>query len=84
MALWWLGNAVLLFVVVPAVVVLLARLLGQVRRLNKLAEQTLEHGVEVAGALDGLPQLVETKSLTAEARTVVDRYRVALLRLVGA
>ena len=83
MALWWLGNAVLLVVVAPAVVVLLTGLLRQVQRLNRLADRALEHGVGVAGALDGLPQLVETKSLTAEARAVVDRYRSALLRLVG-
>ena len=35
MALWWLGNAVLLLVVAPAVVVLLTALFRQVQRLNK-------------------------------------------------
>ena len=84
MALWWVGNALLLLVVAPAVVLLLTGLLGAVRRLNRLADVALEHGVELAADLDGLPRLVETKNLTAETRGVVERYGGALLRLVGA
>jgi hypothetical protein len=84
MALWWVGNAVLLFVVAPAVVVLLTGLLRAVRRLNRLADDALEHGVQVAAELDGLPRLVETKNLTSETRGLVERYGGALLRLVGA
>ena len=84
MALWWIGNALLLFVVAPAVVVLLTGLLRAVRRLNRLADRALEHGVQLAADLDGLPKLVETKNLTAESRSLVERYGSALLRLVGA
>jgi hypothetical protein len=84
MALWWVGNALLLLVVAPAVVVLLTGLLRAVRRLNRLADGALEHGVELAAELDGLPKLVETKNLTAETRSLVERYGGALLRLVGA
>jgi len=84
MALWWVGNAVLLLVVAPAVVVLLTGLLRAVRRLNRLADGALEHGVQLAAELDGLPRLVETKNLTSETRSLVERYGAALLRLVGA
>lgn len=84
MALWWIGNALLLLVVAPAVVFLLTGLLRAVRRLNRLADQALEQGVQLAADLDGLPKLVETKRLTSEARNLVERYGSALLRLVGA
>ena len=84
MALWWVGNAVLLLVVAPAVVVLLTGLLRAVRRLNRLADGALEPGVQLAAELDGLPRLVETKNLTSETRSLVERYGAALLRLVGA
>lgn len=84
MALWWVGNALLLLVVAPAVVLLVTALHREVRRLNRLADSALEHGVQLAAELDGLPRLVETKGLTTETRNVVERYGETLLRLVGA
>jgi hypothetical protein len=84
MALWWIGNAVLLVVVAPVVVVLLTRLLGQVTRLNRLADDILEHGVALSGQLDALPKLVHTHELTTAAHGLVGRYGGAVLRLVEA
>ncbi len=80
---WWIGNAALAVVVAPIVVVLLTALLGQVLRLNRLADDVLENGVAVTGELDALPKLVQTKELTAGARGLVERYGGALLRLIG-
>src|SRR5262245_3810515 len=54
MALWWIGNAVLLLVVAPVCLYLLTGLLKQVRRLNRLADTVLEHGVGLSGQLDAL------------------------------
>lgn len=84
MTLWWIGNAVLLFVVAPVVTVLLTRLLGQVRRLNRLADAVLDHGVALTGRLDAVPKLIETQQLTNAARGLVGRYGAAVLRMVRA
>lgn len=84
MNLWWIANAALVGVVVPAMVVLLARLLGHVRRLNRLAETVLEHGTALSGELEDFPKLLETQQLTAAARGLVDRYCVGVLRMVRA
>lgn len=83
MALWWIGNAALLVVVAPAVVVLLTRLLRQVNRLNKLADDILEHGVALTGELDGLPNLIKTRELTAAAHGLVGRYGDAVVGIMG-
>lgn len=84
MTLWWIGNAVLLAVVAPAVVFLLTGLLRQVMRLNKLAEGVLDHGVALSGHLDALPQLLTTRELTTAAHGLVGQYGGALLVMVDA
>ena len=82
MALWWIGNAVLLLVVAPVCVYLLTGLLKQVQRLNRLADAVLEHGVGVSGQLDGLPKLLTTNQLTTAARGLVGRYGAGVLGMV--
>ena len=83
MTLWWIGNAVLLLVVAPAVIVLLVRLLKQVNRLNRLADRVLDQGVAVTGNLDALPKLLETQQLATAAHGLVGRYGAALLGVVA-
>ena len=82
MNLWWIGNIVLLVVVAPAVVFLLSGLLHQVRRLNRLADDVLEHGVGLTGQLDALPALLRTRELTTAAQGLVGRYGGAVLGMV--
>ena len=82
MNLWWIGNLVLLVVVAPAVTVLLLGLLRQVNRLNRLADEILEHGVGVTAQLDALPALAQTKELTSAAHGLVGRYGAGLLGAV--
>lgn len=82
MALWWIGNAALLLVVAPAVIVLLTGLLKQVQRLNRLADTVLEHGVGLTGELDALPKLLQTKQLTEAAGGLVGRYGGAVVAVV--
>ena len=82
MTLWWIGNAVLLVVVAPVVVVLLAGLLRQVQRLNRLADTVLEQGVSVTGQLDALPKLLTTQQLAAAANGLVGRYAGDVLAMV--
>lgn len=82
MNLWWIGNLALLVVVAPAVVVLLMGLLRQINRLNRLADDVLEHGVALSGHLDALPALGETRQLASAAHGLVGRYGTGLLGMV--
>lgn len=82
MTLWWIGNAVLLLVVAPAVIVLLVGLLKQVNRLNRLGDRVLDQGVAVTSNLDALPRLLETQQLATAANGLVGRYGTALLGVV--
>ena len=82
MTLWWIGNAVLLLVVAPVCVILLTGLLKQVRRLNRIADTVLEHGVGLSGQLDALPALLTTNQLTTAARGLVGRYGAGILGMV--
>ena len=82
--LWWIGNAALLLVVAPIAVVLLARLLKQVMRLNTLADVAIENAVSLTGRLQALPKLLTTNQLTTAAHGLVGRYGGAIVKMVNA
>lgn len=84
MALWWIGNAVLAFVVAPLVILLANRLVRRALEVKRYADDVLEHGVALTGALDDIPKLVTTKELTGAAVGLVGRYGAALTALQGA
>ena len=80
--LWWIGNLILLFVVVPVVLLLLNRLLRQIMEVNAYANDILEHGVALTGTLDSVPKLVRTRELAGTAGQAANRYVSALSRIV--
>ncbi len=82
MLLWWIGNLVLLFVVVPVVLLLLNRLLRQIMEINAYANDILEHGVGITAALDGVPKLLRTRELAGTAHQAAGRYVGALQRVL--
>lgn len=82
MILWWIGNLVLLFVVVPVVLLLLNRLLRQIMEIDAYANDILEHGVGITAALDAVPKLVRTRELVGTAQGAAGRYVSALQRIV--
>ena len=82
MLLWWIGNLVLLFVVVPVVLLLLNRLLRQIMEINSYANDILEHGVGITSALDGVPKLLRTRELVNTAQGAAGRYVGALQRVL--
>ena len=82
--LWWIGNAALLLAVAPIAVVLLARLLKQVLRLNKLADAALGNAVSLTGKLGALPKLLTTAELCSAANGLVGRYGGAIVKMVNA
>lgn len=82
MLLWWIGNLVLLFVVVPVVLLLLNRLLRQIMEIDAYANDILEHGVGITAALDSVPKLVRTRELVNTAHGAAGRYVGALQRVL--
>ncbi len=79
---WWIGNAVLFFVVIPVVIFLANRVLRPVREIKAYADDVLEHGVALTGTLDAVPKLAETRALTSAARQCVGQYGAALEALL--
>ncbi len=82
MALWWIANIVLIFVVAPVVVFLLNKVLRPIFEIDRYVADVLEHGVLLTGTLDAVPNLVRTCELTGQARLNVTRYGLALARLL--
>ena len=74
MTLWWIGNAVLLLVVLPVVVVLLRGVLGEARSIVP----TVRGIAAVAGAaskdLDAVPLLLTTQDQVIQTVEAVAHY----------
>jgi hypothetical protein len=84
MVLWWIGNAILLVVVVPVLVTLLSRLLGAVERIRGAADDILAGGVALTGKLDDLPEMLATTDEVIEEVAVgAVRYAGSVAQLLG-
>lgn len=77
MWLWWLGNAVLLLVVVPVVLLLANRVIRPATEIQRYAEDILEHGVNLTGHLDPVPAVADTRDLVSTAKGLAVRYLTA-------
>ena len=82
MALWWIGNIVLIAVVAPVCLLFLNRVLRPTFEIRKYADDILENGVKLSGTLDCVPTLIRTCELTGTARLNVTRYGLALARVL--
>jgi hypothetical protein len=83
MALWWIGNAILLLVVVPVVVALLNRVLAALERIRGAADDTLAGGVALIGEVDTAPELLATTDRTvAEVANGAVRYAGSVGKLL--
>jgi hypothetical protein len=78
----WVGDAVLIFVVIPFVLMMLNKVLRPAMEIKKYADDVLQHGVGLTGTLDAVPKLVETLQLTSAAKGLVGRYGAALEKLL--
>lgn len=79
---WYIGDIIVLVVIIPVVLVLLTRLLKPVRAINATADDILEHGVALTGLLDAVPKLVQTRELTGAAYGLVGRYGAAIVAIL--
>ena len=64
--LWWIGNLILLLVVIPVAVALLSRVLGALERIRKASDDILAGGVAVIRELDTTPDLLAKTDTTIE------------------
>jgi ribosomal protein L18E len=84
MVLWWIGNAVLLVVILPVVVYLLNRVLAALERIRGAADDILAGGVALAGELEAVPAaLAETDKVVKEVTVGAVRYAGSVAKLLG-
>lgn len=84
MVLWWIGNAVLLVVILPVVIWLLNRVLAALERIRRASEDILAGGVALIGELDSVPAaLAETDSTITAVTAGAVRYAGSVARLLG-
>ena len=83
MLLWWIANALILFVVVPVVVLLANRVIRPAVEIQAYSDDILEHGVNLTEYLVPVPALIETDESITGITGVAVRYVAALRRMVG-
>jgi hypothetical protein len=84
MVLWWIGNVILLVVVVPVVIFLLNRVLAAVERIRHATDDILTGGVALVGELNGVPEaLAVTDETVKEVAVGAVRYAGSVAKLLG-
>ena len=84
MVLWWIGNVILLLVVVPVLVALLNRVLAALERIRGASDNILSGGVALIGELDEVPELLATTDSTIhEVASGAVRYAGSVAKLLG-
>jgi hypothetical protein len=84
MVLWWIGNVILLIVVLPVVIALLNRVLAALERIRGATDEILAGGVALIGELDTVPELLATTDKTIKEVSVgAVRYAGSVAKLLG-
>jgi len=84
MVLWWIGNVILLVVVLPVVIFLLNRVLAALERIRAATDNVLAGGVALIGELNGLPEaLAVTDETVKEVSVGAVRYAGSVAKLLG-
>jgi len=83
MVLWWIGNAILLVVVLPVVIYLLNRVLAALERIRGATGEILSGGAALVGELNGLPEALATTDETVkEVADGAVRYAGSVAKLL--
>jgi len=83
MVLWWIGNA-LLVVVLVVVIALLNRVLAAVERIRAASDDILAGGVALTQELDGVPEaLAQTDTTIQQVSVGAVRYAGSVAKLLG-
>jgi len=84
MLLWWIGDIVLLVVVLPVVVALESWVLHAIERIRYATDEILRRGVILTGLLDNLPENLATTDKTVEEVAIgAVRYAGSVGKLLG-
>lgn len=84
MTLWWVGNILLLLVIVPVLIALLNLVLGALERIRGAADDALAGGVALIGELNTTPELlVKTDYAISEVAKGAVRYAGPVSKLLG-
>ena len=84
MVLWWIGNAILLVVVLPVVIYLLNRVLAALERIRAASDNILAGGVALIGQLEEVPDGLAVTDETIEAVKIgAVRYAGSVAKLLG-
>ena len=84
MVLWWIGNAILLVVILPVVIFLLNRVLAALERIRGATDNILAGGVALVGELDGVPAaLATTDDTVKEVANGAVRCAGSVAKLLG-
>jgi hypothetical protein len=82
MVLWWIGNALFLFVVVPVVVVLLQRLVRSAVNVEKHVDAIHGQAGGIVIAVDDVKALIPTRDAVKRVGAGLTRYVKAVDRLL--
>lgn len=74
MTLWWIGNAILILVVAPVVVVLLRGVLGEARRIVPSVQGIVATAAAGSKDLDAVPLLLTTQDQVIRTVEAVAAY----------
>ncbi|MGH3720908.1 MAG: hypothetical protein ACRDRI_19080 [Pseudonocardiaceae bacterium] len=82
MALWWIGNTIFLFIVIPVVVVLLQRLARSAVDVGKRIDTIHDQAGGLVIAVDDVKQLIPTRDAVKRVGTGLTRYVKAVDRIL--
>lgn len=78
MALWWIGNIVLLAVVIPVVLLILRSVITPAASIKRRSDGLVAVGGSIVRNLDAVPELLETQRLVGLTGAGLGRYGAAL------
>jgi hypothetical protein len=81
MALWWLGNLILL-VASAALLFVIYRILKPLNEIRKHAADIIHDTAEIRTNLQAVPKLLQTQRLAGVARQGVGAYGAAITKLL--
>jgi hypothetical protein len=84
MVLWWIGNIILLVVILPVVIFLLNRVLAALERIRHATDDILAGGVALVGELAPVSEALATTDTTVKEISVgAVRYAGSVAKLLG-
>ncbi len=78
MVLWWIGNIVLLLIVIPVVIVILRSVIRPAVSIRRRSEELAAVGGSIVANLDAVNDLLETQRLVGSTAAGLNRYGAAL------